>query len=174
MTVHLIAEAERRAFADRSRWLGDPDFVDVPVLRLLDPSYLARRGASIRTDRATPSPSVQPGEPMESGAGNTMHFSVADSGGRAVAFTITLNQWFGTGIVAAGTGKQVFVIRPGRGGGEMAMPVTVSTGLEQGTEIEIQGAGLRAGDRVVCRANERLWGPTPVIATPLPTSQPSD
>jgi len=119
LTVHLMAEAERRAFADRSRWLGDPDFVDVPVLRLLDPSYLARRGASIRTDRATPSPSVQPGEPMESGAGNTMHFSVADSGGRAVAFTITLNQWFGTGIVAAGTGVLLnneiddFAIAPG-------------------------------------------------------------
>jgi len=119
LTVHLVTEAERRAFADRSRWLGDPDFVDVPVHRLLDPNYLARRGASIRTDRATPSPSVQPGEPLEAGPGNTMHFSVADSGGRAVAFTITLNQWFGTGIVAAGTGVLLnneiddFAVAPG-------------------------------------------------------------
>lgn len=119
LTVHLIAEAERRAFADRSRWLGDPDFVDVPVAHLLDPNYLARRGATIRTDRATPSASVQPGEPLGGGPGNTLHFSVADSAGRAVAFTMTLNQWFGTGIVATGTGVLLnneiddFAVTPG-------------------------------------------------------------
>jgi gamma-glutamyltranspeptidase/glutathione hydrolase len=104
LTVHLMAEAERRAFADRSKWLGDPDFVDVPVANLLDPHYLARRGATIRTDRATPSPSIQPGDPLDEGPGNTLHFSATDSAGRAVAFTMTLNQWFGTGIVAEGTG----------------------------------------------------------------------
>jgi gamma-glutamyltranspeptidase/glutathione hydrolase len=104
LTVHLMAEAERRAFADRSRWLGDPDFVEVPLTRLLDPGYLARRGASIRPDRATPSTTVQPGDPLADGPGNTMHFSLADAAGRSVAFTITLNQWFGTGMVAAGTG----------------------------------------------------------------------
>jgi gamma-glutamyltranspeptidase/glutathione hydrolase len=104
LTVHLMAEAERRAFADRSRWLGDPDFVDVPVARLLNPNYLARRGATIRTDRATPSSSIQPGDPLDGGPANTLHFSVADSEGRAVAFTITLNQWFGSGMVAAATG----------------------------------------------------------------------
>jgi len=119
LTVHLMAEAERRAFADRSRWLGDPDFVDVPVGRLLDPNYLARRGSTIRTDRATPSPSVQPGDPLDDGPGNTLHFSVADSAGRAVAFTITLNQWFGTGMMAAGTGVLLnneiddFAVTPG-------------------------------------------------------------
>ena len=104
LTVHLMAEAERRAFADRSRWLGDPDFVDVPVANLLDPHYLARRGATIRTDRATPSPSILPGDPLGEGPGNTLHFSATDSAGRAVSFTMTLNQWFGTGIVAEGTG----------------------------------------------------------------------
>ena len=76
-------------------------------------------------------------------------------------------------IVAGGVGKQVFVIRPGPRGEKMAMPVPVNTGLESGEEIEIQGGSVRAGDLVVCRANERLYGPTPVIPTALTTSQPT-
>jgi len=81
-------------------------------------------------------------------------------------------------IVPRGTDKQVFVIRPGRGDGQMAIPVAISTGLERGAEVEIRSAELKAGDLVVCRANERLFGPTPVIPTPLAqteaTSQPTD
>jgi gamma-glutamyltranspeptidase/glutathione hydrolase len=104
LAVHLMAEIERRAFADRARWLGDPDFIEVPVLRLLDPSYLARRAATIRPDRATPSRSISPGDVLPGGTGETLHFSVADRSGGAAAFTMTLNQWYGTGIVAPGTG----------------------------------------------------------------------
>jgi HlyD family secretion protein len=79
-------------------------------------------------------------------------------------------------IVSRGLSKQVFVIRPGRGGGNMAIPVSVTTGLEVAGEIEIQAPGLQAGDRVVTRANERLFGPTAVIVAPSDASaatQPS-
>jgi len=104
VTVHRMAEAERRAYADRSRWLGDPGFFEVPVAQLLDPDYLDRRAAGIDSDRATPSPSIRPGQPVPEGPGETTHFSVADRHGAAVAMTVTLNRSYGCGIVAAGTG----------------------------------------------------------------------
>jgi gamma-glutamyltranspeptidase/glutathione hydrolase len=102
-TVHLMAEAERRAFADRSRWLGDPDYVDTPVDVLLDPAYLDTRAETIRRGQATPSGKIRPG-PVAVEAGETTHLSLADAGGGAVAVTITSNQWFGSGLVAEGTG----------------------------------------------------------------------
>jgi gamma-glutamyltranspeptidase/glutathione hydrolase len=104
LAIHLIAEAERRTFADRFRWLGDPDFVEIPLAELLAPDYLARRAAEIDPDRATPSSDVRPGEPAIREPAETMHLSVADEQGRAVALTITLNFWFGAAIVAEGTG----------------------------------------------------------------------
>jgi gamma-glutamyltranspeptidase/glutathione hydrolase len=103
-TVHRIAEAERLAFAERSRWLGDPDFFDVPVAELLAPDYLKRRSAGIRPDRATPSAEIEAGDPVPDGSGETTHFSVADRHGSTVAMTVTLNRSFGSGIVATGTG----------------------------------------------------------------------
>ncbi|MBK8915413.1 MAG: efflux RND transporter periplasmic adaptor subunit [Phycisphaerales bacterium] len=72
-------------------------------------------------------------------------------------------------IVASGTTKTVYVVRRGETG-DMAFPVPVETGIELSDEIEIRGAGLAAGEPVVCRANERLHGPTPVMASPLPNS----
>jgi gamma-glutamyltranspeptidase / glutathione hydrolase len=102
-TLHRIAEAERRAFADRSRFLGDPAFVDVPVRKLLDRAYLDGRSRSIRDDRSTPSSEIGPGTLPKEG-GNTLHLSVADARGGAVALTTTLNSWFGAAIVAPGTG----------------------------------------------------------------------
>ena len=105
LTIHLMAEIERRAFADRSRWLGDPAFFDVPVRGLLDAGYIEGRTAGIRSNRATPSRKLSPGEPapfME--RHNTLHFSIADDHGRAVAVTTTLNTSFGSAIVARGTG----------------------------------------------------------------------
>jgi gamma-glutamyltranspeptidase / glutathione hydrolase len=104
LTLHRIAEAERRAFADRGRFLGDPDFVDVPVRRLLDPRYLASRAATIRDDRASPSDEVRPGLVSRSEGTDTLQLSVADPRGGAVALTTTLNSWFGAAIVAPGTG----------------------------------------------------------------------
>jgi len=103
-TVHHMAEAERRAYADRSRWLGDPDHYGVPVDGLLDPAYLARRRASIAADRATPSRRLGPGTPGTEESSETLHYAVADSAGRVVAVTTTLNGPFGAAIVAAGTG----------------------------------------------------------------------
>ncbi|HKQ59754.1 MAG TPA: gamma-glutamyltransferase, partial [Candidatus Polarisedimenticolaceae bacterium] len=104
-TVHLMVEAERRAFADRARWLGDPEFVEIPLAGLLRPDYLARRAASIRASRATPSRRIAAGTPIPGGGGGeTLHLSVGDADGGAVALTTTLNTSFGTGSVADGTG----------------------------------------------------------------------
>jgi gamma-glutamyltranspeptidase/glutathione hydrolase len=104
LTLHRIAEAERRAFADRSAFLGDPDVVKMPIATLLSRSRLDERSASIRDDRATPSSRVRPaGAPGREGL-NTLHLSVADARGGAVALTTTLNSWFGAAMVAPGTG----------------------------------------------------------------------
>lgn len=103
-TIHLITEIERRAFADRSRWLGDPQFFDVPLGGLLDEDYLASRAASIDPARATPSAAVAPGSPRLNESDQTLHLSVADARGNVVAMTLTLNAAFGSGLVAPGTG----------------------------------------------------------------------
>jgi gamma-glutamyltranspeptidase/glutathione hydrolase len=118
--IHRIAEAERRAFADRNWHLGDPDFVRVPVAGLLDSTYLAQRFADFHPDRATPSAAVQHGTPprvVESP--ETTHFSVVDSAGNAVALTTTLNGSFGSYVEARGAGFLMnnemddFSIKPG-------------------------------------------------------------
>ena len=102
-TLHLMAEAMRRAYADRAVHLGDPDFWDVPVPWLTSKSYAAELRAGMELTRATPSASVQPGMPKPEGA-NTTHLSVMDRSGGAVSMTTTLNFGFGTGIIAEGTG----------------------------------------------------------------------
>jgi len=104
LTSHLIAEAERVAFADRSRWLGDPDYFTVPVSRLLAPEYLARRAAAISPDRATSSKELSPAGPAMLEPNDTLHLSVADGEGRAVALTNTLNTSFGSGMIAGASG----------------------------------------------------------------------
>ncbi len=101
---HLIIEAMRRAHRDRAVYLGDPDFVDVPVARLTNIDYAAGLAASIRTDHNTPS-SALPGIGAGANAGpQTTHFSVLDRDGNRVAATITLNLRFGSGRMIAGTG----------------------------------------------------------------------
>ena len=119
-TVHRMVEASRRAYADRSMWLGDPDAVEVPTAALLEPAYLAARSADIDDARATPSGVVQPGQPAGvSTGGDTLHLSVADARGRVVALTTTLNSWYGSGLMAPGTGVILnneiddFAIAPG-------------------------------------------------------------
>lgn len=101
--THLIVEAMRRAHRDRAVYLGDPDFVDVPVARLIDPDYAAGQRASIRMDRATPS-EMLPGVDAPSPGPSTTHFSVIDAKGNMVAATITLNFFFGSGLMVPGTG----------------------------------------------------------------------
>jgi gamma-glutamyltranspeptidase/glutathione hydrolase len=101
---HLVIEAMRRVHRDRALFLGDPDFIDVPVSRLTSVDYAAGLAASIRLDRATPSGSL-PGIGAGAAAGpQTTHFSVLDRDGNRVAATITVNFGFGTGRMIAGTG----------------------------------------------------------------------
>ncbi len=100
---HLIVEAMRRAYRDRAEYLGDPDFVDVPVARLTHPWYAAGLRASIRLDKATPSSSL-PGLGKGPEGPHTTHFSVIDQEGNRVAATVTVNFPFGSGFVAPGTG----------------------------------------------------------------------
>jgi gamma-glutamyltranspeptidase / glutathione hydrolase len=99
--VHLIAEMEKRVFADRAEYLGDPDFVHVPIERLLEPAYIARRAAEVRPDSISPVGSVKPGLPEGM---HTTHFSILDAEGNAVANTYTLNDWYGNGEVVEGAG----------------------------------------------------------------------
>jgi gamma-glutamyltranspeptidase/glutathione hydrolase len=102
-TIHVIAEAERRAYADRNRFLGDPDCVDMPLARLLAPARLAALGFSIDPARATPSREV-PGGAWPGERDQTTHISSATADGDAVALTYTLNDTFGNGTIVPGVG----------------------------------------------------------------------
>jgi len=98
--MHLEIEAMRRAFADRNRWLGDPDFVAMPLARLTSKRYAAQLARGIRPDRATPSaemPAIVEGR-------HTTHFSIVDPEGNAVSITTTLNDDFGSAVTVAGAG----------------------------------------------------------------------
>ena len=101
---HLFCEVARRAYADRSRHLGDPDFWQVPLEGLLAPAYIEARAAGISLEHATPSAAVAPGEPAVAESDQTTHLSVMDAEGNAVALTTTLNDSFGSGIVVEGAG----------------------------------------------------------------------
>ena len=102
--IHLMAEVMKLAYADRSEYLGDPDFTKVPVKGLTSPAYANELIKKINPDRATPSETIRPGKPQPYESDQTTHYSVADSKGNLVATTYTLNLLFGSGIVAAGTG----------------------------------------------------------------------
>ncbi len=100
---HLIIEAMRRAYRDRAEYLGDPDFVDVPVERLTHPHYAAGLRASLRLDRTTPSANL-PGSAASSAGADTTHFSILDQDGNRVAATLSINFPFGSGFMPPGTG----------------------------------------------------------------------
>ena len=116
---HLIIEAMRRMHRDRAVYLGDTDFVSVPMARLTDPDYAAGLRTSIRLDKATPSSSLESAPETAHGGENTTHFSVLDAEGNRVAGTITLNAGFGSGLMVDGTGMILnnqmddFSIKPG-------------------------------------------------------------
>ncbi|AXE36414.1 gamma-glutamyltransferase [Chromobacterium phragmitis] len=98
--IHLLAEIEKRVFADRADYLGDPDYVKTPVAQLTDPAYLKRRAAEINPTAISPTPDIKPGlDPRQ-----TTHFSIVDRWGNAVANTYTLNFDFGSGVVVKGAG----------------------------------------------------------------------
>ncbi len=116
--THLVVEAMRRVHRDRAVYLGDPDFVEVPVARLVNEYYAAGQRASIRMDQATPS-AMLPGVDAPSPGPSTTHFSVIDAKGNMVAATITLNFFFGSGLMIPGTGILLnnqmddFSVKPG-------------------------------------------------------------
>lgn len=101
---HLTAEAMRRAFADRAEYMGDTDFVKVPIAGLLDKSYAEKLRRAINFERASSSDDVRAGQPTGYESEETTHFTVVDAQGNAVANTYTLNDSFGSGVVAKGTG----------------------------------------------------------------------
>lgn len=117
--IHWMAEAMRRYFADRSRYLGDPDFVRIPVAGLLNPRYLAKLRGSIDPERATPSEALRPEDAGLYERGETTHYSIVDAQGNAVAVTYTLNGGYGCGVTVPGLGFLLnnemddFAARPG-------------------------------------------------------------
>jgi gamma-glutamyltranspeptidase/glutathione hydrolase len=103
-TVQLVVEAERRVYADRSKYLGDPDFYKVPVDSLLKPAYNTMRMSDFSWDKATPSSSIQPGKFAGYESDQTTHYSIVDHDGNAVSITTTLNGGFGSKIFVKGAG----------------------------------------------------------------------
>jgi gamma-glutamyltranspeptidase/glutathione hydrolase len=118
-TVQLMIELERRAYADRASYLGDPDFFKVPQAALLDPAYIKSRTRGISLDKATPSSQVKPGKLPLKESEQTTHYSIVDSEGNAVSATTTLNGSYGSFVVVDGAGfilnneMDDFSVKPG-------------------------------------------------------------
>jgi gamma-glutamyltranspeptidase/glutathione hydrolase len=101
---HFMAEAMRRAYADRAEYLADADFASVPVSGLIDKNYAKKLRATINPDRASTSAEIRFGDPPGAESGSTTHFTIVDAEGNAVANTYTLNDSYGSKVVAKGTG----------------------------------------------------------------------
>jgi gamma-glutamyltranspeptidase / glutathione hydrolase len=116
--VHILVEAMRRAFRDRTIYLGDPDFVRMPIARLMSPDYAAGLRASINPEKATPSV-LLPAQPAPLEDDETTHFAIIDRDGNRVSATQTVNLLYGSGLVAPGTGVLLndemddFALKPG-------------------------------------------------------------
>ena len=98
--IHLLAEIEKRVFADRADYLGDPEFSDVPVKQLVDPAYIAKRATEVNPAAISATEKVRPGLETH----QTTHFSIIDADGNAVSNTYTLNWDYGSGVVVKGAG----------------------------------------------------------------------
>ena len=113
--IHLVAEMEKRVFADRAEYLGDPDYVDNPIARLIADDYIAQRARQVNPDEISQLDAVQPG--LESP--DTTHYSIVDQWGNAVSNTYTLNWEYGCGVVVEGAGFLLnnemddFSVKPG-------------------------------------------------------------
>jgi gamma-glutamyltranspeptidase/glutathione hydrolase len=118
-TIHLMVESERRSFADRSEYMGDPDFVKVPVNQLIDEKYLKERMSTFNENEASSSNDIRSGNLEGYESEETTHYSVADFRGNAVAVTTTLNNTFGNSIVVDSAGFLLnnemddFSVKPG-------------------------------------------------------------
>jgi len=103
-TIHLMTEAMKRAYADRSKYLGDPDFIKVPITALTSKKYAAQLRVQIDTTKATPSQDISPGTLPADESDETTHYSVVDQEGNAVSNTYTLNFRYGSRIIVQGAG----------------------------------------------------------------------
>jgi gamma-glutamyltranspeptidase/glutathione hydrolase len=103
-TIQIMVEAERRVYADRAKWLGDPDFVQVPVKELMDPTYVNNRMKSMSFEKATPSKEVAAGDFPGYESPETTHYSIVDEQGNAVSITTTLNNSYGSKVFVGGAG----------------------------------------------------------------------
>ena len=117
-SVQLMTEIERRSFADRAKFLGDPDFVKVPVKTLVSSEYLKQRMSDYEPGKAGNSKNIQAGT-ISNESNETTHFDVVDKDGNAVSETTTLNGWYGSKVVVAGAGfflnneMDDFSVKPG-------------------------------------------------------------
>ena len=116
---HLLAEALRRSFADRAKYMGDPDYATIPVRQLIDPEYSKSRGASILPEKVTKSSEIQAGEVTIKEGTETTHYTVVDPQGNVVSNTYTINDLYGSAVTIKGTGVLMnnemddFASRPG-------------------------------------------------------------
>ena len=154
--IHHMAETMKLAYADRSEYLGDPDFVKIPVTGLTSKAYANERVKTIDDNKARLSSTIKPGKPQPYESDQTTHFSVMDKAGNAVAVTYTLNLNFGSGIVAEGTGILLnnemddFSVKPG---------VPNAFGLVGGTAnaIEAKKRPLSSMTPTIVMKNNKPW-----------------
>ena len=154
--IHHMAESMKLAYADRSEYLGDPDFVKIPVTGLTSKAYANERVKTIDDNKARLSSTIKPGKPQPYESDQTTHFSVMDKAGNAAAVTYTLNLNFGSGIVVEGTGILLnnemddFSVKPG---------VPNAFGLVGGTAnaIEAKKRPLSSMTPTIVMKNNKPW-----------------
>lgn len=154
--IHHMAESMKLAYADRSEYLGDPDFVKIPVTGLTSKAYANERVKTIDDNKARLASNIKPGKPQPYESDQTTHFSVMDKAGNAVAVTYTLNLNFGSGIVVEGTGILLnnemddFSVKPG---------VPNAFGLVGGTAnaIEAKKRPLSSMTPTIVMKNNKPW-----------------
>lgn len=154
--IHHMAESMKLAYADRSEYLGDPDFVKIPVTGLTSKAYANELAKTIDDNKARLSSTIKPGKPQPYESDQTTHYSVMDKAGNAVAVTYTLNLNFGSGIVVEGTGILLnnemddFSVKPG---------VPNAFGLVGGTAnaIEAKKRPLSSMTPTIVMKNNKPW-----------------
>lgn len=154
--IHHMAESMKLAYADRSEYLGDPDFVKIPVTGLTSKAYANELVKTIDDNKARLSSNIKPGKPQPYESDQTTHFSVMDKAGNAVAVTYTLNLNFGSGIVVEGTGILLnnemddFSVKPG---------VPNAFGLVGGTAnaVEAKKRPLSSMTPTIVMKNNKPW-----------------
>lgn len=155
--IHLLAEASRRAFADRSEYMADPDFASVPFEKIIDKGYAATRRASIDPKKASNSLNIRPGEVAVKEPTETTHFTVVGPDGTVVSNTYTINDLYGSRVTAKGTGVLLndemddFAARPGRAN---------MFGLVQGERNKVEGGKRPLSSMtptIVLRKDGKTW-----------------